>query len=117
MDYDQIAYEVDDRILTITLDRPDRLNAFTVPMQRQLVDAFDRADADDDVRAIIVTGRGRGFCAGADLSSGSDTFDAGAQAGKAGVGEVEAIASTGSSSRYPRDFGGLLTLRIFQSTK
>jgi len=116
MDYDEIAYEVADRVLTITLDRPERLNAFTVSMQRQMVDAFDRADADDDVRAIIVTGRGRGFCAGADLSAGSDTFDADAAA------EGKAVASTepnapGTPVRYPRDFGGRLTLRIFQCTK
>lgn len=117
MPYETIAYEVDDRVLTITLDRPDKLNAFTVGMQREMVHAFDRADADDDVRAIIVTGRGRGFCAGADLSSGTDTFDAGAQADKSGMSEADAVAATGSGSRYPRDFGGLLTLRIFESTK
>ena len=55
--------QLDDRILTITLDRPDRLNAFTVPMQRELVDALDRVDADPEVRAVVITGRGRGFCA------------------------------------------------------
>ncbi|MGH9012734.1 MAG: enoyl-CoA hydratase-related protein, partial [Acidimicrobiia bacterium] len=64
MDYEQIAYHRADRILTITLDRPERLNAFTLTMTEELLDAFDRADADDDVRAVIVTGRGRGFCAG-----------------------------------------------------
>ena len=65
--YETIKYEVEDRILTITLNRPDRLNAFNRQMQMDLIDAFDQADADDDVRAIIVTGEGRGFCAGADL--------------------------------------------------
>ena len=62
-----ILYDVQDHILTITLNRPDKLNAFTGMMQAELIDAFDRADKDDDVRAIIVTGAGRGFCAGADL--------------------------------------------------
>lgn len=113
----EIAYEVEDRVLTITLDRPSKLNAFTVTMQRELNDAFDRADADDDVRAVIVTGRGRGFCAGADLSMGAATFDAGATAEAAGLSEQEAVAASGSSGRFPRDFGGLLTLRIFRSTK
>jgi enoyl-CoA hydratase/carnithine racemase len=97
MDYEQIAYHRADRILTITLDRPERLNAFTLTMTEELLDAFDRADADDDVRAVIVTGRGRGFCAGADLGAGGGTFDAG------GGGAV------------PR--GGRVALRIFESTK
>ena len=70
VNYQDIAYDVADGVLTITLDRPDRLNAFTVQMQQELVDAFDRSDADDGVRAVIVTGRGRGFCAGADLGGG-----------------------------------------------
>ena len=70
MEYQQIACQVDGQILTITLDRPDRLNAFTTRMMTELLDAFDRADGDDDVRAVIITGRGRGFCAGADLGGG-----------------------------------------------
>ena len=74
-DATDIAVDLADRVLTITLDRPDRLNAFTVPMQRELCDAFDRADADPEVRVVVVTGRGRGFCAGADLGCGGDTFD------------------------------------------
>src|SRR6059058_4026366 len=73
--YSEILYNVDGPVLTITLNRPDKLNAFTFTMMRELLDAFDRADADDDVRAVIVTGAGRGFCAGADLSSGGSTFD------------------------------------------
>lgn len=104
MDYEQIAYHVADRILTITLDRPDRLNAFTVQMQVELCDAFDRADADDDVRVVVVTGRGRGFCAGADLGTGGDTFDSAAQGGAA-------------RAEDHRDEGGLVSLRIFASTK
>src|SRR5690606_10358995 len=85
MELDQIAYEVADGVATITLDRPDRMNAFTIPMQRQLVEAFDRVDADDDVRAVIVTGRARAFCAGADLGAGADSFDADVHATRAGA--------------------------------
>ena len=65
MEYEQIAYDVEDRILTITLDRPEKLNAFTNRMMTEMIDALDRADADDSIRVVIVTGRGRGFCAGA----------------------------------------------------
>ncbi|MCK9521265.1 MAG: crotonase/enoyl-CoA hydratase family protein [Dehalococcoidia bacterium] len=104
MDYEQIAYEVTDRILTITLDRPEKLNAFTGQMMNEMIDAFDRADADDNIRAIIVTGRGRGFCAGADLSSGSGTFDNRERGGSL-------------DPTKHRDGGGLLTLRIFESKK
>jgi enoyl-CoA hydratase/carnithine racemase len=101
MKYQQIVYEAADGILTITLDRADRLNAFTTTMGDELRDAFDRADADDDVRAVVVTGRGRGFCAGADLESGGATFDYG----------------TEPDGRVRRDGGGLVTLRIFESLK
>jgi enoyl-CoA hydratase/carnithine racemase len=111
MDYEQIAYEVEGPVLTITLDRPDKLNAFTGRMMRELLDAFDRADADDEVRAVIVTGRGRAFCAGADLSAGASTFDASGGAG-ADVG-VERSAE----HAVPRDGGGLVALRIFSMTK
>ncbi|MEZ5143903.1 MAG: crotonase/enoyl-CoA hydratase family protein [Acidimicrobiales bacterium] len=109
--FTEIAYEVDDGIATITLDRPDRLNAFTVTMQRELVRALDLVDADDDVRAVIVTGRGRAFCAGADLGSGGDTFDADAQRAKLD----DAVAT--DEPAYPRDFGGLVSLRVFACTK
>src|SRR5690625_544880 len=74
MEYKTIAYGVADRVATITLDRPDRLNTFTVRMYEELVDAFDRVDGDDDVRVVVITGRGRAFCAGADLERGADTF-------------------------------------------
>ena len=70
MAYETINYQVEDRVLTITLNRPERLNAFNQTMMEEMLDAFDRSDADDDVRAIIVTSAGRGFCAGADLGSG-----------------------------------------------
>jgi len=114
MEYRQIDYSVDDRVLTITLDRPEQLNAFTPRMQVEMVDAFDQADADDDVRVIIVTGRGRGYCAGADLSAGAGTFDAEEQAELLGVQSDDTDAD---APAYPRDLGGLLTLRIFESTK
>jgi enoyl-CoA hydratase/carnithine racemase len=104
MDYTQIAYDLEDGVLTLTLDRPEQLNAFTDVMKRELIDAFDRADADDAVRAIIVTGRGRGFCAGADLSGGANTFNVGSRGRTTDIGEY-------------RDGGGQLTLRIFQCKK
>jgi enoyl-CoA hydratase/carnithine racemase len=102
MDYEQIRYELDDNVLTITLNRPDRLNAFTPTMLRELLDAFERADADDAVRAVVVTGEGRAFCAGADLEAGGSTFD---------------YRERGVEDDVPRDGGGRLTLRIFESTK
>ncbi|HET9076121.1 MAG TPA: crotonase/enoyl-CoA hydratase family protein [Acidimicrobiales bacterium] len=102
MTFTQISYEVDGPVATITLDRPDRLNAFTVQMMSELLEAFDRSDGDDRVRAVILTGRGRGFCAGADLGAGGSTFDHGdARPGR----------------RAPRDGGGLVTLRMFRSKK
>jgi enoyl-CoA hydratase/carnithine racemase len=100
--FEEIRYEVQDHVLTITLHRPDRLNAFTGTMARELIEAFDRADADDEVRAVVVTGEGRAFCAGADLGAGGETFDS---RDRQEDGEV------------PRDGGGVVTLRIFASTK
>ncbi len=75
--FQQIAYEVSGHVATITLDRPDKLNAFTATMGSELIEAFDLVDADDEVRAVVVTGRGRGFCAGADLSAGGGPRPAG----------------------------------------
>jgi enoyl-CoA hydratase/carnithine racemase len=74
MAFNTLLYDVEDHVLTITLNRPDRLNAFNHEMFHELLEAFDLADADDDVRAIIMTGSGRGFCAGADLGSGDKVF-------------------------------------------
>jgi enoyl-CoA hydratase/carnithine racemase len=101
-DFEQITTDLADRVLTITLNRPERLNAWTGTMGRELIQAFDRADADDEVRAIVVTGAGRGFCAGADLARGGETFD---------------YRKRGGSEPVPRDNGGEFTLRIFESTK
>jgi enoyl-CoA hydratase/carnithine racemase len=114
MAYETIKYEVTEQILTITLNRPDKLNAFNVTMQKEMIDAFDSADEDDDIRAIIVTGAGRGFCAGADLSSGADTFDRDARRGP-----VKRLAngSVDYSDPNVRDGGGQLTLRIFKCLK
>jgi enoyl-CoA hydratase/carnithine racemase len=102
MTYEEIGYAVDDGILTLTLARPDKLNAFTPRMMRELIDAFDRADADDSVRAVIVTGAGRAFCAGADLSAGSGTFD---------------HTNAPETLRQHRDGGGLVVLRIYELKK
>lgn len=111
MTYSQIAYEVADRVATITLDRPDRLNAFTVTMQRELCAALDEVDTDPGVRAVVVTGRGRGFCAGADLGAGGDSFDRGSAAA------ADAAAVGGAPDGRPRDEGGLVALRFFGCTK
>jgi enoyl-CoA hydratase/carnithine racemase/RimJ/RimL family protein N-acetyltransferase len=102
MEFEQITTELTDHVLTITLNRPDRLNAWTQTMFGELLEAFDRADADDGVRAVIVTGAGRAFCAGADLERGGETFT------KREHQDPDAI---------PRDSGGRLTLRIFDLTK
>ena len=75
MAYETILYDLDGPVLTITLNRPDKLNAYTAIMGAELADAFIRADQDDAVRVVIVTGAGRGFCAGADISGGADAFD------------------------------------------
>jgi enoyl-CoA hydratase/carnithine racemase len=103
MEFEQILYEVEDHVLTITLNRPDRLNAFTPTMGRELIEALDAADADDEVRAIVVTGAGRGFCAGADLEAGGSTFD---WSERHAAGE-----------EVPRDGGGRISLRLFESVK
>lgn len=104
-----ISTEVNAGILTITLDRPEKLNAFTGRMMFELIDAFERADTDDDVRVVVVTGAGRAFCAGADLSGGADTFDVAARGGEVGV--------AADDQGVDRDGGGRVSLRIFACTK
>src|SRR5437868_2714963 len=116
MAYETIRYEVEDAILTITLDRPDKLNAFTTNMLHELIDAFDRADADDAVKAVIVTGAGRAFCAGADLSAGATTFDRAARPDRPQV-PAGADGQPDLSSDAARDGGGRVSLRIFSSLK
>ncbi len=103
MSYSTILYEVDENILTITLNRPDILNAFNTSMMSEIIDAMDRADDDDQIRCIIFTGAGRAFCAGADLSAGGKTFNADTRGD--------------SADGLHRDGGGRLTLRIFESKK
>lgn len=100
MSFETLRYDVVDRVCTLTLHRPDRLNAVTGTMIEELITAFDRIDADDDVRAVIVTGAGRAFCAGADLGAGGNTF-----------------AREGVTPAEHRDGGGRVTLRMFDLKK
>jgi enoyl-CoA hydratase/carnithine racemase len=109
--YTQIRYEVTDGIATITLDRPERLNAFTFVMRGELIDAFDEADGDDDVRAVVVTGAGRAFCAGADLGQGGATFNHDVNEEKYGMYGERLDDGTA------RDGGGTVALRIAGSRK
>jgi enoyl-CoA hydratase/carnithine racemase len=104
MDFQDISFDVSDGIATITLNRADKMNAFTGRMMHELISAFDVTDADDDVKSVIVTGAGRAFCAGADLSTGGETFAKGGSDVKTAQG-------------IPRDGGGLVSLRIFNSLK
>jgi enoyl-CoA hydratase/carnithine racemase len=105
---EDVLCETLDGVMTVTLNRPEKLNAFTPDMRDGLIAAFDRADADDAVRVVIVTGAGRGFCAGADLSGGGSRFDV---ASRLGGGAVD------YGREEIRDSGGLLALRIFASLK
>jgi enoyl-CoA hydratase/carnithine racemase len=107
--FETLAFAVHDGVAIITLNRPDKLNAFNGRMGDELIAAFDRTDADDAVRAVVVTGAGRAFCAGADLAAGGDTFDAAKRSHPPGH------AATAAGVR--RDRGGLVTLRIFRSLK
>ena len=100
MEFEQIKYEVNKRVGIITLNRPEKLNAFTGIMKNELIQAFDQADQDDEVRAVIVTGAGRAFCAGADLSGGG--FE---------------VTQKKTTLEEHRDGGGLLALRIFEMKK
>ncbi|MEJ2817952.1 crotonase/enoyl-CoA hydratase family protein [Caulobacter sp. CCG-8] len=107
--FETLLYAVEDGIATITLNRPDKLNAFTARMMKEMIKVFDLTDADDAVRAVIVTGAGRAFCAGADLSGGGSTFDRTApQALEREEGKVGDVY---------RDGGGRVTLRMYESLK
>jgi enoyl-CoA hydratase/carnithine racemase len=108
---------LDSGVLTITLNRPDKLNAFNRAMMEELIAAFDRADADDAVRAVIVTGAGRAFCAGADLSQGAKTFDYAARNDRPEVGRAVTGDAVDWSDESVRDGGGRVTLRIFNCLK
>jgi enoyl-CoA hydratase/carnithine racemase len=115
MAYETITSELADDILTITLNRPEKLNAFTAKMMNELIAAFDQADADDNVRAIVVTGAGRAFCAGADLSGGGQTFDR-TRPDRPAI-PLGADGEPDLSDDAARDGGGRLTLRIFSCLK
>ena len=110
-EYSEIRYEVAGGVATVTLHRPDRLNAFTATMARELIAAFDATDADDNVRVVLLTGSGRGFCAGADLGRGASTFDATDRTRAAERVDFETIGGV------PRDGGGTVSLRIAASRK
>ncbi|WP_238369901.1 crotonase/enoyl-CoA hydratase family protein [Heliomarina baculiformis] len=104
-----LTTDIQDRVMVITLNRPDRLNAFTLGMMHEMIAAIDEADADDDIRAVIVTGAGRGFCAGVDLDD-DDAFTAAKPDPMSKAPEVWADPAN-------RDMGGVLTLRLFNSLK
>ena len=107
--FETLKLELEEGVATLTLNRPDKLNAFNVVMNKELIAAFDVTDAEDAVRAVIVTGAGRGFCAGADLSGGASTFDY-AQRDSGNLAER-------TEAGVYRDGGGLVVLRIFESLK
>ena len=114
--YQQIQTQVKDRILTLTLNRPDKLNAFTATMMNELIDVFTKVNDDDAVRAVVVTGAGRGFCAGADLSAGADTFDATKRSDRP-ERDAGPVGSVDWSDERVRDGGGRVTLAIFNCLK
>jgi len=116
MDFETIRADVEEGIQTITLHRPEKLNAFTGTMMQELIAAFDAADANDDVRAVIVTGAGRAFCAGADLGAGADTFDQAKREGRRAPRQTPE-GSDDYSDEAIRDGGGRVTLRIYESLK
>ena len=118
-EFETILYEVSDRIATITLNRPERLNAFNSQMLRDVMDAIDLVDADDDVRAVIFTGAGRGYCAGADLGAGSATFDFDNQTDEQKAARASERGDGGEDGdvAWMRDGGGLLTLRLYECNK
>src|ERR1700679_271725 len=111
--YQHIKVDVAQQILTLRLHRPEKLNAFTATMMTELIDVFTRVNSDDDVRVIIVTGEGRAFCAGADLSGGASTFDATKNPERAArnAGPVDQVDW---SDERVRDGGGRVTLAIFE---
>ncbi|MDZ4777515.1 MAG: crotonase/enoyl-CoA hydratase family protein [Alphaproteobacteria bacterium] len=109
-DFETCYLDIADGVAVLTLNRPDRMNAFTGQMMLDMIAAFDQTDADDAVKVVIVTGAGRAFCAGADLGAGAKTFDYEARDDRPDRGEKESL-------EYLRDGGGRLTLRIFESLK
>ncbi|MEZ5312087.1 MAG: enoyl-CoA hydratase-related protein [Microthrixaceae bacterium] len=117
MNYKHISYETRGNVGYLTLNRPDELNAFTATMAFEIMDAFDRTDADDDIRAVIVTGSGRAFCAGADLSSGGGSFDLSELAPGGKSANAWGMVTDDRGREAPADLGGLVVLRIHRSLK
>jgi enoyl-CoA hydratase/carnithine racemase len=116
MNYNTLNYQVKDFILTLTLNRPEQLNAFTIEMAQELVHAFDRASADDKVRAIVVTGAGRAFCAGMDLTVGGNVFGLNEQL-RPSMQDLEDGFNEPDIVNGVRDTGGQVTLAIYRCTK
>ena len=116
MQYNTIDYQAKDFILTLTLHRPEQLNAFTVEMAHELVHAFDRASADDAVRAIVVTGAGRAFCAGMDLSIEGNVFGLNEQL-RPSMQDMDVRLDDPEILDGVRDAGGLVTLAIYRCAK
>ena len=116
-EFETLRYEIEDQVLLLTMNRPERLNAFNSQMQREFLEALDHADTDDEIRAVIVTGEGRGFCAGADLSKGAETFDYDNQAEGAKADRASNEGRQEGSNAWLRDGGGLLSLRIYEFNK
>jgi len=116
-EFETLRYEIEDQVLTLTMNRPERLNAFNSRMQGEFLEALDQADADDQIRAVIVTGEGRGFCAGADLGKGAETFDYDNQTEEAKADRASNEGRQGNSNAWLRDGGGLLSLRIYEFNK
>ena len=116
-EFETLRYEIEDQVLTLTMNRPERLNAFNSRMQGEFLEALEHADADDEVRAVIVTGEGRGFCAGADLGKGADTFNYDNQTEEAKAERASSEGRREGSNAWLRDGGGLLSLRIYEFNK
>ena len=116
-EFETLRYEIEDQVLLLTMNRPERLNAFNSEMQTEFLEALDHADTDDEIRAVIVTGEGRGFCAGADLSKGAETFDYDNQAEEAKADRASNEGRQEGSNAWLRDGGGLLSLRIYEFNK
>lgn len=114
--YETLRYDVADGILTLRLHRPDELNSFTVTMADELVDAFGRASADDDVRAVVVTGSGRAFCAGMDLTADGNVFGLDEDL-EPTLADLHERLEDPAIERGVRDTGGRVTLAIFECTK
>jgi len=116
MDYQTLSYDVQDRVLTLSLNRPDALNAFTVEMANELIHAFNRASSDDEVGAVVVTGSGRAFCAGMDLSVPGNVFGLD-ESQTPTLEDMETRLDEEAIIRGVRDTGGRVTLAIFECNK